>query len=90
LLQYLVPVRNHSDVENAIPKLESYTFPVSNEIPAKLIQAGCETLLSAIQKHFHSVWNKDELSHNWKEPVIAPVHETGYQLHTFSPDYIYA
>jgi hypothetical protein len=43
-------------------------------IPAKLIQAGGEILLSAIHKLINSVWNKKELPYQWKESIIAPVH----------------
>jgi hypothetical protein len=34
-------------------------------------------LVSAIHKLFNSIWNKEELSHNWKESIIAPVHKKG-------------
>jgi hypothetical protein len=34
----------------------------SDKIPAGLIQAGVEILLSVIHKLIHSVWNKEKLS----------------------------
>jgi hypothetical protein len=46
-------------------------LPCSDEIPAELIQAGGETLLSVIHKLINSVWNKEELSDQWKESVIT-------------------
>jgi hypothetical protein len=41
--------------------MKKYKLPGSDEIPAKLIQAGGEILLSVVHKHFNSVWNKEEL-----------------------------
>jgi hypothetical protein len=39
-------------------------------------------LLSVIHKLINSVWNEEELLHQWKEPVIVPIykrdHETDY------------
>jgi hypothetical protein len=40
---------------------------------AELIQAGGETLLSLI----NSVWNKEELPGQSKEPIIVPIHKKG-------------
>jgi hypothetical protein len=34
-------------------------------------------LLSAIHKLINSVWNKEELSNQWKESIIVPVHKKG-------------
>jgi hypothetical protein len=50
------------DVEIAIAELKKYKSPGSNEILAELIQAGSETLLSAIHKLISSIWNKEEFS----------------------------
>jgi hypothetical protein len=33
--------------------------------------------LSAIHKLIHAVWNKEELSDQWKEPIIVPVNKRG-------------
>jgi hypothetical protein len=44
----LVPGPSRLEVEIAIAKLKNYKFPCSDEIPAELIQAGGETLLSAM------------------------------------------
>jgi hypothetical protein len=82
------------EVEIAIAKLKKYKSPGSDEIPSELIQAGGETLLSAIHKHIISVWKKEELPDQWKESIIVPIHKKGdktdcnivgyrcYQLHT--------
>jgi hypothetical protein len=65
------------EVENAIAKLKKYKSPGSDEIPAELIQAGGEILLSATHKLINSVWNKEELPDQWKESIIVPVHKKG-------------
>jgi hypothetical protein len=69
--------------------------PGRDQILAELIQAGGEILLSAIHKLINSVWNKEELSDQWKESIIVPVQKIVtkrtviiivgyhcYQLHT--------
>jgi hypothetical protein len=61
-------------VEIAIAKLKKYKSPGSDQIPAELIQAGGKMLLSTIHKQINSVWNKEELPDQWKEPIIVPVH----------------
>jgi hypothetical protein len=40
--------------------LKKYIPPGSGQIPAELIQARGETLLSAIHKLINSVWNKED------------------------------
>jgi hypothetical protein len=57
----LVPGPSLLKVEITTAKLKKYKFPGSDQIPAELIQAGGETLLSAIHKLMNSVWNKEEL-----------------------------
>jgi hypothetical protein len=44
-------------------------------VPRELIQAGGETLRSEIHKLTNSIWNKEELSHQWKESIIIPVYK---------------
>jgi hypothetical protein len=57
----LVPGPNRPRVETAIAKLKKYSSPGTDEIPAELIQAGGEILLSAIHKLINSVWSNREL-----------------------------
>jgi hypothetical protein len=64
-------------VEIAIAKLKKCKSQGSDQIPAELIQAGGEMLLSAIHKLINSVWNKEELPDQWKESNIVPVHRKG-------------
>jgi hypothetical protein len=49
------------EVETAIAKLKKYKSPGSDQIPAELIQAGGEMLLSVIHKLINSIWNKEQL-----------------------------
>jgi hypothetical protein len=73
----LVPGPSHLEVEIAIAKLKKYKSPGSYQIPIELIKAGGEILLSAIHKLITSVWNKEELPHQWKESIIVPIHKKG-------------
>jgi hypothetical protein len=66
----LVPGPSRLEVEIAIAKLKKYKSPGSDQIPAELIQAGGEILLSAIHELINSVWIKEELPDQWKESII--------------------
>jgi hypothetical protein len=69
-----VPEPSTSVVEVANGKMKRYTSPGVDQIPAELIQAGRETLLSEIHKLVRFIWNKEELPHQWKESTVVPVH----------------
>jgi hypothetical protein len=71
----LVPSTSRLEVDIAIAKLKKYKSPGSDKIPAELIQAGGEILLSAIHKLIHSVSNKEEMPDQWKESIIIPIHK---------------
>jgi hypothetical protein len=58
------------EVETAIAKLKMYKSPGSDEIPADLIQAGGETIASAIHILVNFILNKEELPHQSKELII--------------------
>jgi hypothetical protein len=73
----LVPGPSHLEVEIATAKLKKYKLPGSDQILAELIEAGGKILLSAIHKLINSIWNKDELPHQWKESIIVPAHKKG-------------
>jgi hypothetical protein len=64
-----VPEPSISEVEVVICKLKRYKSPGADQIPAELIQAGGETLLSEIHKLFKLIWNKEEFPHQWKESI---------------------
>jgi hypothetical protein len=71
----LVPGPSHLEVKIAIEKLKKYKSPGSDQIPAEVIQAGGEILLSEIHKLTNSVWNNEELPDKWKESIIETVHQ---------------
>jgi hypothetical protein len=73
----LVPGPSRLEVEIAIATLKKCKSSGSDQIPAELIQAGGEILLSAIHKHINSVWIKEELPDQWKESIIVPIHKKG-------------
>jgi hypothetical protein len=62
------------EVEIAVGKLKSYKFQGTDQILAELIKAGDEILCSEIHKLICSIWNKEELPHQWKESVIISIH----------------
>jgi hypothetical protein len=47
--------------EITVVKLKNYKSPGSDHIRAEQIQAGDETLLSAVHKLINSIWNKEEV-----------------------------
>jgi hypothetical protein len=71
----LVSGPSHLEAETAIAKLKKFKSPGSDQIPSKAIQAGSETLLSAIHKLINYIWDKEELPDQWKESIIVPVHK---------------
>jgi hypothetical protein len=89
----LVPGPSHLEVEIAVAKLKKYKSPGSDEILEELIQARGEIILAAIHKLINPVWNKEELSDQWKESFFCTSSLTiltvinimvyhCYQLHT--------
>jgi hypothetical protein len=57
--------------------LKKYKSPGSDQIPAELIQAGGEMLLSATHKLINPIWNKEALLNQWKESVIVTIQKEG-------------
>jgi len=57
--------------------LKRYKLPGTYQIPAELIQAGGNTLHSEIHKVINSIWNKEELSQQWKESTMVPIYKKG-------------
>jgi hypothetical protein len=53
----LVPGPSRLEVEIAISELKKYKSSGTDQIPADLIQAQREILLSAIYKLINSIWN---------------------------------
>jgi hypothetical protein len=54
-------VPNPFEAEIGIEKLNGYKLPDTDQIPAGIIQAGGETLLSDVHNLINCVWNKVEL-----------------------------
>ena len=65
------------EVELAIEKLKSHKSPGIDQIPAKLVKAGGGTIRCAIYNLIIAIWNKGELSGEWKESIIVPIHKKG-------------
>jgi hypothetical protein len=59
--ELLLPGPSPAEVETANRKLKRYKSPVNDQILAKLIKDGGETLYSETHKLIHSMWNKEEL-----------------------------
>jgi hypothetical protein len=59
--------------------LKSYKFPGTDQISAKFIKTGSETLCSEMHKLICSVWNKEKLPQQRKEFIIIPIHKKGDQ-----------
>jgi hypothetical protein len=70
----LVPDSSLFVVEIAIAKLKKHKSPGSDEIPAELIQAEGETFLSEIHNLVNYIFNKEELTDPWKEPINLPIY----------------
>jgi hypothetical protein len=69
-VESLVSGSSRIEVEIAIARLKKYKSPGSDQIPAELIQAAGEILLSAIHKLINSVWYKEELPDSGKSPLM--------------------
>jgi hypothetical protein len=65
----LVPEPRLVEVEIVIGNLKSYKSPGTDNIPAELIKAGCETLYSEIHRLICCISNKEELPQQWKESI---------------------
>ena len=70
----LVPEPSFLEVELAIEKLKSHKSTGIDQIPAELIEAWGSTIRCAIHKLIIAILNKDELSGEWKESIIVPIH----------------
>jgi hypothetical protein len=75
--ELLVPGPGCIGVEIVVVKWKKYESSGSNPIPAELLQAGGETLVSAIHKSIYSIWNMEELPSQCKESIIIPFHIRG-------------
>jgi hypothetical protein len=72
-----VPEPSASEVEVAIGMSKRYKSPGVDQIPAELIQAGGGTLRSEVDKFSKLIWNKEELSQQWRESIVVTIYEEG-------------
>jgi hypothetical protein len=59
----------------SIEKLVRPKSPDIDQIPAELIKARCITIRSEIHKLTNYIWNKEELSEEWNESIIASIYK---------------
>jgi len=62
----LAPELSYLKVEIAIEKLKRYKSSDIDQILAELIQEGGTALHSEIHKLVNSIWNKEDLPHQWE------------------------
>jgi hypothetical protein len=60
--------------------LKNYKCPSSDQIPAELIQAGGQTLVSVNHKIITSIWNKEELLDQWKGSITVPISKSSDKI----------
>jgi hypothetical protein len=66
-----VPESKISEFEVAIAKLKRYKSPGADQFPAERIQAVGGALYSEIHKLIMLILSKEELRHQWKEPIVV-------------------
>jgi len=72
-----VPEPSASEFELAIEKLKSHKSPGIVQIQAELIKAEGKTFRCEIHRLIISIWNKEELSEEWKELIVVPIYKKG-------------
>ena len=65
------------DAEMAIEKKKGCKSPGIDQIPSELIQAGGRAMRSDVHTRINSTWNKGQLPHQWKEPIIVAAYYKG-------------
>ena len=75
----LVPEPSAFEFELAIEKLKSHKSPGIVQIPAELFKARGRKIRCAIHKLIISIWNKEELSEEWKKSIKQS--QDGTQFH---------
>ena len=73
----LVPEPSAFKIRVVVEKLRRHKLPGINQISAELIKAGDGTTHFETHKPINSIWNKVELSVEWKESIIVPVFKKG-------------
>jgi hypothetical protein len=65
------------EVGITIAKLKRCKSSGIDQIPSDLIEIVGSTLRSQIHKLGNSLWNKEELSQQWKDSIIVPIYKKG-------------
>jgi hypothetical protein len=65
----LAPEPSAFEVEMAFEKLKRHKSPGTDQILAELIKAGGRTTHNEIHELINSIWNKEELSGDWKGSI---------------------
>ena len=73
----LLPEPSAFEVDLAIEKLRSQKSPGIDQISAELIKAVGGKFRSEIHKIINSVWNKEEMSEEWKELIFVSIYTEG-------------
>jgi len=60
-----------------IEETNSHKSPGIDQIRAELIKAGGRTIVIEIHKRVSSVWNKEQLTEQWKQSIALPVCREG-------------
>jgi hypothetical protein len=60
-----------------IEKLKRHKNPGTDKIPAEMFQAGGRSIRSEIHRFINFIWNKKELSEEWKELIIVRIYNKG-------------
>ena len=75
-----MPAPSALEVEMVIEKLKRHKSPGIDQVPAEMIEAGGRKFLSEIHKLINSIWNKKELTEEWKESIIVPIYTKGDKI----------
>jgi hypothetical protein len=67
----LKPEPHSLEVEITTEKLERYKSPGTDQLPAKVIQAGGNILCSENHKLIHSISNNEELPQQWTVSITV-------------------
>jgi hypothetical protein len=67
----------HIEIEITIAELKKHKSLINYEILVEMIQTRSEILLFAIHKLINFIWNKEELSDQWNESIVALMYEKG-------------
>jgi hypothetical protein len=69
--QPLITIFSLSEILNAIAKLNMYNSPGIGQFPGELLQAVNKVLVYIFHKVINSIWNKEELSDQWRSVTLT-------------------